>query len=133
MKPIAIALALVAGIAASPLPQVTESPASGPIPPVRSSEVDGPTSHGPFSGEPTTTGALSKPALAQSIAPRPPPPISYTNNNGELQAAVMPVPYQPDGGIQTDGTEPYHRQYITGLRYGDRANHHSRPPERFGL
>ncbi|ETN46897.1 uncharacterized protein HMPREF1541_01086 [Cyphellophora europaea CBS 101466] len=101
-----IALALVAGAAAAP--QITQSPASGPEPPVRSSEVEGPTTHGPFSGEPTTTGALSKPALAQSIAPGPPLPVTYVNNNGELQATAMPVPYQPDGGILTNGTEPYY-------------------------
>jgi hypothetical protein len=108
MKSFAFA-ALVAYGVAIPAPQVTESPASGPEPPVRSSEVEGPTSHGPFSGEPTTTGALSKPALAQSIAPGPPPPVTYVNNNGELQATAMPVPYQPDGGIETNGTEPYYR------------------------
>lgn len=95
--------------APAPAPQITESPASGPEPPVRSSEVEGPTSHGPFSGEPTTTGALSKPALAQSIAPQPPLPVTYVNNNGELQADTMPVPYEPDGGILTNGTEPYYR------------------------
>merc|ERR1712000_265019 len=99
-----IALALVASAAAAP--QITQSPASGPEPPVRSPEVEGPTTHGPFSGEPTTTGALSKPALAQSIAPGPPLTVTYVNNNGELQATAMPVPYQPDGGILTNGTEP---------------------------
>jgi hypothetical protein len=108
MKSFVVA-ALVAYGAAAPAPQVTESPASGPEPPVRSSEVDV-TSHGPFRGEPTTTGALSRPALAQSIAPGPPPPVTYVNDNGDLQATAMPVPYQPDGGIQTNGTEPYYRK-----------------------
>lgn len=106
-----IAVALVAGAAAIPAPQVTQSGVMAPPPPVRSSEVEGPTSHGPFEGEPTTTGALSKPALAQSVAPKPPLPVTYTNDNGELQATAMPVPYQPDGGMQTDGTEPYYRMF----------------------
>lgn len=109
MKSLVVA-ALAAYGAAIPAPQVTESPASGPEPPVRSSEVDGVTSHGSYDGpEPTTTGALSRPALAPSIAPGPPPPIDYVNNNGDLQADTMPVPYQPDGGIGTNGTEPYYR------------------------
>lgn len=118
----AIAAVLAAGVAAVPAPQVTESPLNGPPPPVRSSEVDGPTSHGPYSGEPTTTGALSKPALAQSVAPLPPLPVTYTNNNGELQATAMPVPYQPDGGIGTNGTEPYYRSSYLPVHW-DAANH----------
>ena len=89
-------------------PQVTLPPASGPIPPVRSSDPTGQTSHGPFEGTPTTTGALSAPALAQSIAPQPPLPVTYTNTNGELQAGYQPVPYQPAGGAGTNGTEPYY-------------------------
>jgi hypothetical protein len=105
---LAAALALAVGGNAAPAPQITESPLAGPEPPVRSSVFDGPTAHGPFSGEATTTGALSKPALAPSIAPLPPLPVTYTNNNGELQAPVMPVPYQPAGGIGTNGTEPYY-------------------------
>ena len=113
MKSFVVA-ALAAYGAAMPAPQVTESPASGPDSPVRSPEVEGPTSHGPYDGpEPTTTGALSKPALAPSIAPGPPLPVTYVNNNGELQADTMPVPYQPDGGIETTGTEPYYRMCST--------------------
>lgn len=99
---------LAVGVSAIPRPQITESPAAAPPPPVRSSDLEGPTSHGPFSGEATTTGALSKPALAESIAPQPPLPVTYTNNNGELQATFMPVPYAPAGGMGTDGTEPYY-------------------------
>ncbi|KPI43857.1 Protein rds1 [Cyphellophora attinorum] len=105
---LAAAIALAVGGNAAPAPQITESPLAGPEPPVRSSVFDGPTAHGAFSGEATTTGALSKPALAPSIAPLPPLPVTYTNNNGELQAPVMPVPYQPAGGIGTNGTEPYY-------------------------
>ena len=106
-----VALALALGVSAAPAPQITESPLAGPPPPVRSSEVDGPTAHGPFEGQPTTTGALSKPALAQSVAPLGPLPVTYTNNNGELQATAMPVPYEPAGGRETNGTEPYYRRF----------------------
>jgi hypothetical protein len=89
-------------------PQITLTPASGPVPPVVSSEVTGPTSHGPYSGQPTTTGALSEPPLASAITPLPPSPVTYTNTNGELQATYMPVPFQPAGGAGTNGTEPYY-------------------------
>ncbi|KIX96966.1 uncharacterized protein Z520_07080 [Fonsecaea multimorphosa CBS 102226] len=94
---------------AAPAPQLTLTPASAPIPPVRSSEVTGPTSHGPYNGpSPTVTGALSAPAVAASIAPAAPLPVTYTNNNGLLQASSMPVPYQPAGGQGTNGTLPYY-------------------------
>ena len=91
-------------------PQMTLSAATGPIPPVISSQVTGATSHGPFSGVPTTTGALSKPALASAVVDIGPAPVTYTNTNGELQATFMPVPFQPAGGMNTNGTEPYYRQ-----------------------
>lgn len=96
------------GALAAAAPQVTLTPLSGPEPPVRSSEVTGPTSHGPFSGTPTVTGALSRPATAQSIAPAGSPVVTYTNNNGDLQATYMPVPYQPAGGQGLNGTIPYY-------------------------
>lgn len=96
------------GALAVAAPQVTLTPASGPIPPVRSADPTGETSHGPFEGTPTTTGALSAPPQAQSIAPLPPLPVTYSNENGELQAGFQPVPYQPAGGAGTNGTEPYY-------------------------
>ncbi|KIV88996.1 hypothetical protein PV10_08617 [Exophiala mesophila] len=102
-----IMLGLGALVAAAP--QVTQSPDSPPDPPARSSDPTGVTSHGPYEGpEPTTIGALSRPPLAESIAPQPPLPVTYINNDGDLQADSMPVPYQPDGGAGTNGTEPYY-------------------------
>ncbi len=103
-----ISLLLSFGALAAAAPQVTLTPLSGPIPPVRSSEVTGPTSHGPYSGTPTVTGALTAPAVAQSIAPGPPNPVTYTNNNGLLQAGYEPIPYQPAGGAGTNGSLPYY-------------------------
>ncbi|KAK4938980.1 hypothetical protein LTR10_020639 [Elasticomyces elasticus] len=97
------------GALAAAAPQVTLTPASGPVPPVRSSEVTGPTSHGPYSGPaPTVTGALSKPALAASVAPLPSATVTYNNTNGLLQAANEPVPYQPAGGVGVNGSQPYY-------------------------
>ena len=95
------------GALAAAAPQITLTLASGPIPPVRSSEVTGLTSHGPFSGTPTTAGALSAPASAQSIAPAGSAAVTYTNADGELQASYMPVPYQPASGQGVNGTTLY--------------------------
>ena len=104
-----ILLSFGALAAAAPAPQVTLTPLSGPIPPVRSSEVTGPTTHGAYKGPaPTATGALTAPASAASVAPAGPAPVTYTNNNGLLQAGYEPVPYQPAGGQGTNGTEPYY-------------------------
>ncbi|EAS31795.3 uncharacterized protein CIMG_07274 [Coccidioides immitis RS] len=73
-------------------------------PPVRTDTIH--SSHGPFTGTPTTTGALSTSVLASSIAHKPPNPnaTSYPSD-GQLHAP-QPVPYAPAGGIGTDGTEP---------------------------
>ncbi|KAF2843149.1 stress response protein Rds1 [Patellaria atrata CBS 101060] len=67
----------------------------------------GPTSHGPYEGTPTTTGAVKAPAtLAASIAPLPPNPThTYYNPNGSLLHPA-PAPYTPAGGLGTNGTEP---------------------------
>lgn len=46
----------------------------------------GPTSHGPYSGMPTTTGAVMNSPLASTIAPGPPnPTATYYNTDGLLQ------------------------------------------------
>lgn len=104
-----IVVALGALAVAAPAPQLpTFSAATAPIAPVRSSQVTGATSHGPYSGTPTTVGALTKPTLMATIPHLPAPSPSYINNNGLLQAPNEPVAYQPAGGIKTNGTEPYY-------------------------
>lgn len=66
----------------------------------------GATSHGPYSGTPTTTGAVSFSPTAASIAPLPPnPTATYYNTDGEL-TEPQPAPYTPAGGLGTNGTEP---------------------------
>lgn len=116
-------LALAAGVLAAPAPQIatpealsassyksisaqasTSTAAAVPAPPVVSSQVTGTTSHGPFSGTPTTTGALSNSPSAASIAPLPPLPITY-NPNGMLNSQEA-APYTPAGGLGTNGTLP---------------------------
>lgn len=67
------------------------------------------TSHGSFTGTPTTTGALTASILASEIKPGPPAPGSTDYpSNGKLQEP-LPVPYTPSGGEGTNGSEPiYH-------------------------
>lgn len=105
-------LALAATAFAAPAPQASDSTPtvtanpSETAPPVVSSQVTGPTSHGPFSGQPTTTGALSLSVLAASIPPLPPNPSATTYlADGNLHDP-QPAPYTPAGGLGTNGTEP---------------------------
>lgn len=109
MYSFAAVLPILGGLAlAAPAPQLpTFSPATAPIAPVRSSQVTGATSHGPYSGTPTVTGAQTMSAISQTISPVPAPAPSYVNNNGLLQNNE-PVPYQPAGGAGTNGTAPYY-------------------------
>lgn len=89
---------------------VTELPgAAVAIAPVISSEVTGLTSHGPYTGTPTTTGAVSNSPLATAIPMLPPNPTALVYNpNGTLNNPE-PIPYQPAGGLGTNGTEPAYR------------------------
>ncbi|KAF2153726.1 hypothetical protein K461DRAFT_223148 [Myriangium duriaei CBS 260.36] len=82
----------------------TPTVASGP--PLVTSNLTGPTYHGPYSGSPTVTGAVSTTALAQTIPSLGlNPTATYYNANGKLQNPE-PVPYQPAGGLGTNGTTP---------------------------
>ncbi|KAF2198355.1 hypothetical protein GQ43DRAFT_378804 [Delitschia confertaspora ATCC 74209] len=87
------------------LQAIQTSPASEP--PRRSSDVTGPTSHGPYEGTPTTTGAeMASTTLASTITELPPnPTATYYNTNGKLQNPE-PAPYIPAGGLGTNGTLP---------------------------
>ncbi|KAF1829612.1 hypothetical protein BDW02DRAFT_583557 [Decorospora gaudefroyi] len=89
----------------SQVPAIPTQPGSAP--PRRSSEVTGPTSHGPYFGTATTTGAAKAPTtLGTAIAPLPPNPThTYYNTNGK-PIDPMPIPYMPAGGLGTNGTEP---------------------------
>lgn len=97
-------VASAAGIPVSELPGATAV-----VAPVVSSQVTGVTSHGPYSGTPTTTGALANSPAGTAIPILPPNPMELTYNpNGELHEQE-PVPYQPAGGLGTNGTEPVYR------------------------
>lgn len=79
---------------------------SGAAAPQRSSIPTGATSHGPYSGKPTTTGAVSNAPSGTTIAALPPnPTATYYNTNGQLQHQE-PIPFTPYGGLGTNGTEP---------------------------
>ncbi len=86
----------------------TDAPTSGTAAaaPQRSSIPTGATSHGPFSGTATTTGAVTTTALAQTISPLPlNPTATYYNTNGKL-TQPEPIPYAPAGGLGTNGSLP---------------------------
>ncbi|KAL4863177.1 hypothetical protein BDV12DRAFT_202328 [Aspergillus spectabilis] len=70
------------------------------------SATSGTTTHGPYSGTPTTTGAVQfQSILAQSIAPLPNPTVTYYNADGKL-TQPQPMPYMPAGCVGTNGTLP---------------------------
>ncbi|CZT51895.1 probable protein rds1 [Rhynchosporium secalis] len=96
-------VASYAGIPASEIPGATNA-----VPPVVSSQVTGVTSHGPYSGTPTTTGALSNVPKGTAIPVLPPNPTATYSPDGTLHDQ-MPIPYTPAGGLGTNGTEPVYR------------------------
>lgn len=83
-------VASVAGIPASEIPG-----ADVPVDPVVSSQVTGATSHGPYSGTPTTIGAVTTIALAKTIPALPINPIETLYNPNGLLNKPEPIPYTP--------------------------------------
>lgn len=121
---VAAILAAVPAILAAPAPQVTE-PASfgpdaqvsyqpqstvGPDYPLAEELGDGYTSatyHGPYTGTPTTIGAVDGPTtLAASIPMLPPNPTATYYNTGGKPVNPFPAPFTPAGGLGTNGTQP---------------------------
>lgn len=93
----------VSAIATSP-PNGTES---GAAPPLVSSDVTGTTSHGPYSGTPTVTGAAQAPTtLAASIDTLPLNPTATYYNSLGVPLDPEPAPYTPNGGLGTNGSLP---------------------------
>ena len=105
---------MAASASAVPAPQAgyysAEASASdAPIPPVPVVPHSYVTSHGPFTGTPTTTGALTTAVLAASIPALPPnPSATVYPSDGELHEPE-PAPYTPNGGLGTNGTEPIYK------------------------
>ncbi|KAG9722052.1 hypothetical protein KCU59_g16843, partial [Aureobasidium melanogenum] len=79
---------------------------SGAAYPLRSSLVTGSTTHGPYSGVPTTVGAVTTATLGLTVSTLPlNPTATYYNTNGKLQNPE-PAPYTPAGGLGTNGSLP---------------------------
>ena len=65
------------------------------------------TYHGPYSGTPTTTGAVDGPTtLAASVPALPPNPTATYYNSAGVPIHPFPAPYTPAGGLGTNGTLP---------------------------
>lgn len=67
------------------------------------------TTHGPFTGTPTTTGALSTSVLAASVAALPANSSKYDYPADGNLHANQPAPYTPAGGQGTNGSLPVYR------------------------
>ncbi|KAI4598634.1 hypothetical protein KJ359_002524 [Pestalotiopsis sp. 9143b] len=67
------------------------------------------TSHGPYTGTPTTTGALSTTVTAASVAARPADPQKYQYPADGKLHSPEPAPYTPGGGEGVNGSEPVYR------------------------
>ena len=96
-------LAAAAPRPATEIPAVLTTPPRGTMPgaaPTRvSPDPTGPTTHGPYSGSATTTGAEKAPttlALAFDGPPISNPTATYYNANGKLTAPAQ-LPYTPGG------------------------------------
>jgi hypothetical protein len=88
-----------------PLPSQQPNPTPPTIP------ITNVTSHGAYTGEPTTTGALSTIALGQTIPALPPNPTATTYPSDGKLHDPEPIPYMPAGGLGTNGTEPIYRPH----------------------
>lgn len=96
----------VSAIATAP-PSGSES---GAAPPRVSSVLTGPTSHGPFSGTPTTTGAAKAPTtLGTAIPVLPPNPTATYYNTKGVPLNPMPIPYTPAGTFPSTPVFIFHR------------------------
>ncbi|KAH7347524.1 ferritin-like domain-containing protein [Plectosphaerella cucumerina] len=102
--------ALANGVYAAPFvseAQTTFSQAAPTVVPVVS--YTNVTSHGPFTGTPTTTGAVSTDVLASFIPALPPGPDAYKYPADGKLHAPQPAPFTPSGGIGTNGSAPVYR------------------------
>jgi hypothetical protein len=98
--------ALSAAAPTAPVPEtdipaiVTQPPRgtqTGAAPPLVNNATTGISTHGPYSGKPTTTGAEQGPTtLSNSVPSNPNPTATYYNPNGKL-TQPQPIPYMPGG------------------------------------
>jgi hypothetical protein len=100
----ASSIAQHAGIPVSDLPGATD-----PVQPLVSSQITGTTTHGPYKGTPTTTGAVSNAPAATEIPILPPNKNAQSYSPDGSLHKQQPIPYQPAGGLGTSGNEPVYR------------------------
>jgi hypothetical protein len=67
------------------------------------------TYHGPYTGTPTTTGAISTVVLAPSVPALPADPIKFLYPADGKLHSNQPAPYTPGGGGGTNGSAPVYR------------------------
>lgn len=102
-------LALAAPKPATDIPAIsTKAPRgseAGAAPTRVSPDPTGPTTHGPYSGSATTTGAEPGPTtvLLKNDGPPAAPTGDYYNENGKLEAPFQ-LPFTPGGGKGVNGT-----------------------------
>lgn len=71
--------------------------APGAAPTLVTSATTGITTHGPYTGEPTTTGAeQGSTTISATIPSKPNPTATYYNVDGKL-TQPQPIPYMPGG------------------------------------
>lgn len=75
-----------------------------PAPPIRSHLTS--ISHGPYSGIPLATGALSNSIVGTGIPSLPPNPAATSYPSDGRLHDPQPAPYVPAGGVGTNGTPP---------------------------
>ena len=100
----------VAGVSGAPVdsPQGLLRRAAPPPPPPQVPHTDV-SSHGPFVGTPTTTGALSTVVTGTAIPALPANPAETTYPADGALHDPQPEPYTPAGGLGTNGTEPVYK------------------------
>ncbi|KFY44095.1 hypothetical protein V495_03639 [Pseudogymnoascus sp. VKM F-4514 (FW-929)] len=67
------------------------------------------TTHGTFTGTATVTGAIAKGDLNGTIAALPPNPEATVYKPNGILNSNQTIPFQPAGGLGTNGTEPVYR------------------------
>ncbi|OBT62822.1 hypothetical protein VE03_07684 [Pseudogymnoascus sp. 23342-1-I1] len=99
------ALASAASIAGTPAQDIPG--ATIPVQPLVSGNPE--TTHGNFTGTATVTGAIAKGELNGTISALPPNPEATVFKPDGTLNKNQTIPFQPAGGLGTNGTEPVYR------------------------
>lgn len=99
------ALASAASVAGTPAEDIPG--ATIPVQPLVSGNPE--TTHGNFTGTATVTGAIAKGDLNGTISALPPNPEATAFKPDGTPNSNQTIPFQPAGGLGTNGTEPVYR------------------------